>query len=69
MGKDFEISHKIQNLNSGFSDHTFNVQKTYFIDALKISDAISQSIELLENENFKNYSVIDLRIHGKIVVE
>ena len=35
----------------------------------KISDAISQSIELLENENFKNYSVIDLRIHGKIVVE
>ena len=35
---------KIQNINSGFSDHTFNVQITYFIDALKISDAISINI-------------------------
>ena len=31
--------------------------------------AIQQSVELLNREDFKNYKVIDLRIHGKIVVE
>ena len=32
-------------------------------------DAIIKSIELLNHKNFKNYNIIDLRIHGKIVVE
>ena len=35
----------------------------------KIADAIQQSIELLARKDFGNYNIIDLRIHGKIVVE
>ena len=35
----------------------------------KREEAIKQSVELLNREDFKNYKVIDLRIHGKIVVE
>ena len=35
----------------------------------KIPEAIQQSIELLARKDFGNYSIIDLRIHGKIVVE
>ena len=34
-----------------------------------IADAIQRSIELLTREDFGNYNIIDLRIHGKIVVE
>jgi len=35
----------------------------------KRKEAIQQSVELLDRENFKKYKVIDLRIDGKIVVE
>jgi len=35
----------------------------------KIAEAIQQSVELLASKDFGNYNVIDLRIHGKIVVE
>ena len=35
----------------------------------KTTKVIKQSIDLLKREDFKNYDVIDLRIHGKIVVE
>ena len=35
----------------------------------KRDEAIQQSVELLEREDFKKYKVIDLRIDGKIVVE
>ena len=35
----------------------------------KIADAIQQSVELLARKDFGNYNIIDLRIHGKIVVE
>ena len=31
--------------------------------------AIKQSVELLNRKDFNDYKVIDLRIHGKIVVE
>ena len=37
--------------------------------ASKIIEAIKQSVELLTRKDFENYNVIDLRIHGKIVVE
>ena len=37
--------------------------------ANKIGKAIQQSIKLLTREDFKSYKIIDLRIHGKIVVE
>ena len=37
--------------------------------ANKIKEAIQKSIKLLNNDNFKKYNVIDLRIDGKIVVE
>jgi len=37
--------------------------------ATKIPEAIQQSVELLARKDFKNYNIIDLRIHGKIVVE
>ena len=37
--------------------------------ANKIVQAIQQSIELLGHKNFGNYNIIDLRIHGRIVVE
>ena len=37
--------------------------------ASKIIEAIQQSVELLTRKDFENYNVIDLRIHGKIVVE
>ena len=32
-------------------------------------DAIEESIELLNREDFKNYNIIDLRVDGKIIVE
>ena len=32
-------------------------------------DVIQQSVKLLGTEDFKNYNIIDLRIHGKIIVE
>ena len=35
----------------------------------KIPEAIQQSVELLARKDFGNYNIIDLRIHGKIVVE
>ena len=35
----------------------------------KRKKAIQQSVKLLNHEDFENYKVIDLRIHGKIVVE
>ena len=35
----------------------------------KVLKAIKKSVELLERDDFKNYNIIDLRIHGKIVVE
>ncbi len=35
----------------------------------KLQKAIQQSVELLNREDFQNYNVIDLRIHGKIVAE
>ena len=35
----------------------------------KINKAIQQSIKLLNREDFMIYNTIDLRIHGKIVVE
>ena len=34
-----------------------------------IEDAIKKSIELLDRKDFENYNIIDLRIHGKIIVE
>jgi len=34
-----------------------------------ISEAIKQSVELLNREDFSDYNVIDLRINGKIVVK
>jgi len=37
--------------------------------ATKISEAIKQSVELLDRKDFENYNIIDLRIYGKIVVE
>jgi len=37
--------------------------------ANEINNAIQQSIQLLNRKDFKNYNVIDLRVHGKIVVE
>ena len=35
----------------------------------KTGEAILRSIKLLSREDFKSYNIIDLRIHGKIVVE
>ena len=35
----------------------------------KTKEAIAKSIKLLTQDEFKNYNVIDLRMHGKIVVE
>ena len=32
-------------------------------------EAIKESIELLNREDFKNYKIIDLRVGGKIIVE
>ena len=37
--------------------------------ASKIPEAIQQSVELLARKDFGNYNVIDLRIHGRIIVE
>ena len=35
----------------------------------KISNAIKQSVKLINRNDFSNYNVIDLRIDGKIIVE
>ena len=37
--------------------------------ANKTTEAIKQSVELLDRKDFENYNIIDLRIYGKIVVE
>jgi len=34
-----------------------------------VNDAITKSVEILNNENFKNYKIIDLRVDDKIIVE
>ena len=33
------------------------------------SKAIQQSVDLLSRDDFENYNIIDLRIHGKIIVK
>ena len=35
----------------------------------KMNNTIKKSIELINRNDFKNYDIIDLRIHGKIIVE
>ena len=35
----------------------------------KTEKAILKSIELLNRKDFKNYNIIDLRVHGEIIVE
>jgi len=35
----------------------------------KTGDAIIKSVELLDRKDFKSYNIIDLRVHGKIIVE
>ena len=50
-------------------DVQFNNNKIIKFPSSKISETISQSIKLLDREDFKHYNVIDLRVHGKIVVE
>ena len=35
----------------------------------KTVEAIKQAVELLKKKDFKSYNIIDLRMHGKIVVE
>ena len=35
----------------------------------KMAEAIQKSVELINHQDFKNQNIIDLRIHGKIVVE
>ena len=37
--------------------------------ANKTTEAIQQSVELLDRKDFENYNIIDLRIDGKIIVE
>jgi cell division septal protein FtsQ len=39
------------------------------LPANKINEAFQLAAELLENENFKSYNVIDLRMDGKVIVE
>ena len=34
-----------------------------------ISDAITKSIEILNNKNFRNYKIIDFRVDDKIIVD
>ena len=46
----------------------FNDQIIKF-PANKQDEAIQQIIKLINREDFKNYNIIDLRIHGKIIVE
>ena len=46
----------------------FNKQIIKFPSS-NLNNTIQQSLELLNRDDFKNYNVIDLRIHGKIVVE
>lgn len=43
--------------------------KTIKFPSNKIEKAIQQSVKLLNQKNFKNYNIIDLRMHGKIVAE
>jgi len=43
--------------------------KTIKFPSNKTEEAIQQSVKLLKHKNFKKYNIIDLRIHGKIVVE
>ena len=54
---------------SAFNPNTFGNFFLFKFPSEKRDEAIQQSVELLNRENFKKYKVIDLRIDGKIVVE
>ena len=44
-------------------------KKTIKFPEKNVNEAIIKSIEILNNENFKNYKIIDLRVDDKIIVE
>jgi len=46
--------------------HNNKIIKYPFIEA---EEAIKKSIELMNRDDFRNFNIIDLRIHGKVVVE
>lgn len=50
-------------------DVQFYDNKIIKFPSSKTVEAIELIVELLDREDFKNYSVIDLRVHDKIVVE
>ena len=50
-------------------DEICNHKQIIKFPANKVPEAIQRSVELLARKDFKNYNIIDLRIHGKIVVE
>ena len=43
--------------------------KTIKYPANQTLKAIQQYLKLLKRKDFRNYNILDLRIHGKIVVE
>lgn len=50
-------------------DVQFHNNKIIKYPFIEVEEAIKKSIELINRDDFKNYSTIDLRIHGKVVVE
>ena len=50
-------------------DVQFYDNKIIKIPSSKIGEAVELIVELLDREDFKNYNVIDIRVHDKIVVE
>jgi len=50
-------------------DLQLNNNQTIKFPKNKVDDAIMRSIKLLNNKDFENYNIIDLRIYGKIITE
>ena len=50
-------------------DLQLNNNQTIKFPKNKVDDAIMQSIKLLNNKDFENYNIIDLRIYAKIITE
>ena len=57
------------NLTGGSYTYPWGNEQVIKFPPVKITEAIQQSVELLNRKDFENYSSIDLRIDGKIIVE
>ena len=65
----FKINNNKAEILSTSTTPSEGIHNDVVMNLTKASNAIIKSIELLEDKDFKNYNIIDLRVDGKIIVE